>query len=120
MGTIRAATYKIDVDGILDQASSNHESDSDFLDFYGLAAKLGTSEQWVRRNVRRTYTRDPIPHLRFGRMIRFVWDSQEMQAWIERLKTTTGGAKSLSADVRPASYNEIRTEFGPKRKERKQ
>jgi hypothetical protein len=83
---------------------------ADFLDFRGLAAKLGTSEQWVRRNVRRTYTRDPIPHLRFGRWIRFVWDSPEMQGWIERRKTTTEAAKSLSAEVRPASYNWKRTE----------
>src|SRR5580704_4490982 len=110
MGTIRAATYKTDVDGILDQASSNHESDSDFLDFRGLAAKLGTSEQWVRRNVRRTYTRDPIPHLRFGRWIRFVWDSQDMSEWIERHKATESATKSLSADARPASYNLKRTE----------
>ena len=120
MGTIRAATYKTDVDGILDQASSHLESDSDFLDFRGLAAKLGTSEQWVRHNVRRTYTRDPIPHLRFGRMIRFVWDSPEMQEWIERRKATTDGTKSLSADVRPASYKVKRTEFEPNRKEKKQ
>jgi predicted DNA-binding transcriptional regulator AlpA len=119
MGRIRTATYETDVDVILDQASSNHESDSAFLDFRGLAAKLGTSEQWVRRNVRRKYTRDPIPHLRFGRSIRFVWDSQEMSEWIERRKAN-GDTKSLSAEVRPASYNQTRTEFGPKRKERMQ
>jgi predicted DNA-binding transcriptional regulator AlpA len=121
MGTIHAATYKVDVNAIMGgQTSSQTDTDSYFLDFRGLATKLGTSEQWVRRNVRRTYTRDPIPHLRFGRWIRFVWDSPEMQEWIERRKTTTGGAKSLSADVRPASYNGIRTEFEPKRKERMQ
>jgi predicted DNA-binding transcriptional regulator AlpA len=111
MGTIHAATYKVDVNAIIGgQTGSQPDTESDFLGFRGLAAKLGTTEQWVRRNVRRTYTRDPIPHLRFGRMIRFVWDSQEMQAWIERRKTTAGGAKSLSADVRPASYNWKRTE----------
>ena len=110
MGTIRAATYKIVGDGTLGQASSHPESDSNFLDFRGLAAKLGTSEQWVRRNVRRTYTRDPIPRLRFGRLIRFVWGSREMQEWIERRKATTDNRKSLSAEVRPASYNMKRTE----------
>lgn len=83
---------------------------SAFLDFRGLAARLGTSEQWVRRNVRRTYTRDPIPHLRFGRIIRFVWDSPEMQEWIERRKATTDAQKSSVAGVRDASYNEKRTE----------
>ena len=93
---------------------------SDFLDFGGLATRLGTSEQWVRRNVRRTYTRDPIPHLRFGRMIRFVWDSPQMQEWIERRKATADGTKSIATSPRSASYNLKRTEFGPNRKERKQ
>jgi predicted DNA-binding transcriptional regulator AlpA len=121
MGTIRAATYKVDVNAIMGgQTGSRPDTDSDFLDFRGLAAKLGTSEQWVRRNVRRTYTCDPIPHLRFGRMIRFVWDSEEMSEWIERHKAVAGDTKSLSADPRPASYNQTRTEFGPKRKERMQ
>jgi len=59
---------------------------SEFVDFRGLAEKLGTSEQWVRRMVRNTYTRDPIPHFRFGRSIKFDWDSPEMQAWLERRK----------------------------------
>jgi hypothetical protein len=93
---------------------------SAFLDFRGLAARLGTSEQWVRRNVRRTYTRDPIPHLRFGRIIRFVWDSPDMHEWIERRKAHPDNTKSLSASPRPASYNGKRTGFGPNRKEMKQ
>jgi hypothetical protein len=94
-------------------------SASDFLDFRGLAARLGTSEQWVGRNVRRTYTRDPIPHLRFGRMIRFVWDSPEMQEWIERRKATQSATKSNVAELRPASYNGIRTEHDDTERRRK-
>lgn len=112
MGAVNAAEYKIDFHSIFGHSKADSSTDSDFLDFHGLAMKLGTTDQWVRRNVRRTYTRDPIPHLRFGRMIRFVWDSQEMQEWIERRKTTMGVAKSFSADVRPASYNWKRTGFG--------
>jgi predicted DNA-binding transcriptional regulator AlpA len=119
MGTVNTAEYKIDFANIFGHSKAA-SADSDFLDFRGLAAKLGTSEQWVRRNVRQTYTRDPIPHLRFGRMIRFVWDSQEMQEWIERRKAIADGTKSLSAGVRPASYNVKRTGFEPNRKERKQ
>jgi len=91
---------------------------SAFLDFHELAAKLGTTEQWVRRNVRRTYTRDPIPHLRFGRIIRFVWDSREMQEWIERHKAIADAQKSTVASLRAASYNEKRTGFGSKTKRR--
>jgi predicted DNA-binding transcriptional regulator AlpA len=120
MSTAHTSEYKIDFDAVLGRAKSDPSADSEFLDFRGLAAKLGASEQWVRRNVRRTYTRDPIPHLRFGRMIRFVWDSQEMQEWIERRKEMAQGTKSHSTSPDPASYNVKRTEFGPKRKERMQ
>jgi hypothetical protein len=119
MGAVNTAEYTIDLASIFGRSKAAPSTDFDFLDFRGLAAKLGTSEQWVRRNVRRTYTRDPIPHLRFGRMIRFIWDSPEMQEWIERRKTTDG-TKSLATSPRPASYNLKRTEFEPNRKEKKQ
>ena len=111
MGTIYSETYKIDVAALLGRkASSRAQSEPAFLDFRGLAVKLGTSEQWVRRNIRRTYTRDPIPHLRFGRIIRFVWESPEMQAWIERHKATAGAQKNTLASLRGASYDLKRTE----------
>jgi predicted DNA-binding transcriptional regulator AlpA len=112
--------YKIDYGSIFRRANGVPSRVSDFLDFRGLAARLGTSEQWVRRNVRRTYTRDPIPHLRLGRIIRFAWESPEMQAWIERRKTTANSTKSPVVEPRLASYNLKRTGFGPNRKERKQ
>jgi hypothetical protein len=100
--------YKIDVGSVFGRARtapSIASAASAFLDFRGLAGRLGIGEQWVRRNVRRTYTRDPIPHLRLGRIIRFVWDSPEMQGWIERRKTAADGTKTPTADVRFASYN---------------
>jgi predicted DNA-binding transcriptional regulator AlpA len=121
MGSIYSETYKVDVATILGQKEGVGTcTDSDFLDFRGLAAKLGTTEQWVRRNVRRTYTRDPIPHLRFGRSFRFMWDSAEMQEWIERRKDISGETKTRSISSRPASHNVKRTEFGPNRKEKMQ
>ena len=119
MGTIYTAEYKVDLRRIFGRQAASAAAESDFLDFSGLAAKLGTSDQWVRRNVRRTYTRDPIPHLRFGRSIKFDWDSVEMQAWIERRKATANAKKSPVASLGRASYNLKRTEFGPNRKERK-
>jgi predicted DNA-binding transcriptional regulator AlpA len=120
MGTIHAEEYKVDVGAILRGGSSSRPgADSEFLDFSGLAAKLGTSEQWVRRNVRRTYTRDPIPHLRLGRIIRFVWDSPEMREWIERRKATGDSQKSTVVSPRGASYNEKRTEHDDTERRRK-
>ena len=119
MGAVNAAEYKIDFHSIFGRSKAAPSTDSDFLDFRGLAAKLGTSEQWVRRNVRRTYTRDPIPHLRFGRWIRFVWDSKEMSEWIERHKATQSATKSNVAELRPASYNGKRIEHDDTERRRK-
>jgi len=117
MGTIYNETYNVDVGAILGGGGSSLSAGSAFLDFRALAARLGTTEQWVRRNVRRTYTRDPIPHLRFGRIIRFVWDSPEIRAWIERRKASAGGTKRPAADGRFASYNLKSTEHDePKRR----
>src|SRR2546430_479028 len=114
MGTIYNATYKVDLRAIRRRPVDHNDASSDFLDFRGLAAKLGTSEEWVRRSVRRAYTRDPIPHLRFGRAIRFVWDSPEMQAWLERKKGATSGKNGAVIPGRAASYNQTCTEFGSK------
>jgi len=52
------------------------------LDYATLAARLGTSEGWVRRNARRTYTRDPIPSVRLGKNVRFDW--AKVEQWLKR------------------------------------
>jgi predicted DNA-binding transcriptional regulator AlpA len=52
------------------------------LNYATLAARLGTSEGWVRRNARRTYTRDPIPSVRLGKNVRFDWTKVEQ--WLKR------------------------------------
>jgi predicted DNA-binding transcriptional regulator AlpA len=52
------------------------------LNYATLAARLGTSEGWVRRNARRTYTRDPIPSVRLGKNVRFDW--AKVEQWLKR------------------------------------
>lgn len=52
------------------------------LDYATLADRLGTSEGWVRRNARRTYTKDPIPTVRLGKFVRFDWE--KVQTWMKR------------------------------------
>src|SRR5271166_3259237 len=42
---------------MLDEKPGKTSIASAFLDFWGFSQKLGASEQWVRRNVRSTYTR---------------------------------------------------------------
>lgn len=49
-----------------------------------LARHLNTTEGWVRRNARRTYTSDPIPSVRLGKNVLFDVQSREFLAWLKR------------------------------------
>jgi hypothetical protein len=55
----------------------------EFLDSAQLAARLNISESWVREQVR-TRATEPIPHMQFGKYIRFRWGSPELETWAER------------------------------------
>lgn len=54
------------------------------LTYSQLAQLLNTSEGWVRRNARRTYTRDPIPTVRLGKNVLFDPGSEAFRGWLER------------------------------------
>jgi hypothetical protein len=57
------------------------------LDTHGLARKLTTPDSWVRSRVQpRCPVEERIPHVRFGRYVRFLWNSPEMVAWLESRK----------------------------------
>ena len=54
------------------------------LDCAELAKRLRLPESWVRNHVRgRTPLSQQIPHLKFGRYVRFRWGSRELNAWIK-------------------------------------
>ena len=55
----------------------------EFIDSKELASRLNLPESWVRDQVRRRAT-DPIPHLRFGKYVRFAWGSPELIEWLQR------------------------------------
>jgi predicted DNA-binding transcriptional regulator AlpA len=55
----------------------------EFIDSKELAARWGLPESWIREQVRSRST-DPIPHVRFGKYVRFRWDSPELEDWAER------------------------------------
>ena len=44
-----------------------------------LAREIGFSERWIEQRMK---GEDPIPHLRFGRAVRFV--PSEVSQWLER------------------------------------
>jgi hypothetical protein len=55
-----------------------------FHTYKDLARYLNTTEGWVRRNARRTYTSDPIPSVRFGKNVLFDVQSKEFLSWLKR------------------------------------
>jgi hypothetical protein len=55
----------------------------EFIDSGELALRWNLPESWVRDQVRRR-TPDPLPHVRFGKYVRFRWGSPELENWAER------------------------------------
>ena len=55
----------------------------EFIDSKELAARWGLPESWIREQVRSRAV-DPIPHVRFGKYVRFRWGSLELEDWAER------------------------------------
>lgn len=63
--------------------STEASPSSEIIDSKELASRLNLPESWVRDQVRRRAV-DPIPHLRFGKYVRFAWRSPELTEWLER------------------------------------
>jgi len=59
------------------------ESFYEVIDASDLAKRLNLPESWVRDQVR-TRAADPIPHLKFGRYVRFEWLHPNLSEWLER------------------------------------
>ena len=55
----------------------------EFVDSKGLASRWNLPESWVREQVR-ARSADPLPHVRFGKYVRFRWGSPELEDWAER------------------------------------
>jgi hypothetical protein len=55
----------------------------EFIDCPDLAKRWKLPESWIREQVR-SRTSDPIPHVRFGKYVRFRWGSAELDGWAER------------------------------------
>lgn len=54
------------------------------IDAKELAKRWGVSVGWIERHSRQNYTRDPIPHVRLGRVVRYEWSCERLQAWWDR------------------------------------
>ena len=64
-------------------AEIDHLRQYEFIDSKELGARWNLPESWIREQVR-SRSIDPIPHVRFGKYVRFRWGSPELEAWAER------------------------------------
>jgi hypothetical protein len=55
----------------------------ELIDSVELAKRLSLPESWIRAQTRDRAT-DPLPCLRFGRYVRFEWESPALKGWLER------------------------------------
>jgi hypothetical protein len=65
----------------------------EYLDCKELARRWNLPESWVREQVR-SRTDDPIPHVRFGKYVRFRWGSPEIEEWAIRRIITGNNRKA--------------------------
>jgi hypothetical protein len=71
-------------DGMLEQATRTIPPMMwEFIDSKELALRWNLPESWVREQVRRRSS-DPLPHVRFGKYVRFRWGSPEVEGWAQR------------------------------------
>jgi hypothetical protein len=64
-------------------AAASQRQQYEFIDCSELAARWCLPESWIRDQVRARAT-DTLPHIRFGKYVRFRWGSPELVDWAER------------------------------------
>ncbi len=65
----------------------------EFIDCKALAERWCLPESWVRDQVR-SRSSDPIPHVRFGKYVRFRWGAPEMEEWALRRMSRPNSGKT--------------------------
>jgi len=65
------------------QDASMNQTELEVIDSAELAKRLNVPETWVRSRTNAKRTRDPIPHFRLGRYVRFPWGSEELREWLD-------------------------------------
>jgi hypothetical protein len=69
-----------------------NQAQIEVIDSTELAKRLHVPETWVRSRTNLKRTDDPIPHLRFGRYVRFYWGSEPLEDWLARQLVSTNRA----------------------------
>jgi hypothetical protein len=71
-------------------ANAVNFSSIEIIDSAELAKRLQLPESWVRDRVR-VRSDDPLPHIKFGRYVRFEWGSPELVEWWARHRVSKQG-----------------------------
>lgn len=58
----------------------------EIIDSAELARRLSVSKRWIEDNTR--VGREPIPHMRFGRFVRYEWASPALNEWLANRRRT--------------------------------
>ena len=61
----------------------------EIIDSTELGKRWNLPESWIRYYTRHSHvpSKDRIPHLKFGRYVRFLWGSPRLNAWLESRQT---------------------------------
>ena len=62
---------------------SPSNGNSEFIDSIELARRWSVPVSWVRDQVR-SRAPDPLPHVNFGKYVRFLWRSPDLEDWVAR------------------------------------
>jgi predicted DNA-binding transcriptional regulator AlpA len=65
----------------------------EFINPKTLAQRWCLPETWIYEQVRSRST-DPLPHVRFGKYVRFRWGSPELEEWAQRRKSGPSSSKT--------------------------
>ncbi len=60
----------------------------EIIDAVELANRWSVPISWIREGTRARAV-DPIPHVRFGRYVRFEWNSPALNAWVAKRRRTS-------------------------------
>ena len=66
----------------------------EIIDSRELARRCNVPETWIREYTR-SRTKDTIPHLKFGRYIRYAWGSPELEHWLQQRRVNGDGRRRV-------------------------
>lgn len=73
----------------LDQSKPGNQTTAaiwELIDAPELAKRWALPASWIREQTR-SRAADPLPHVRFGKYVRFQWGSPELEQWLNRRRS---------------------------------